>query len=57
MCYNVSFYSIDHPTVELRTSLANLRTVAIFPMSDSVPLANFTLELQHALSGISKLND
>ncbi|XP_037832626.1 patatin-like phospholipase domain-containing protein 7 isoform X3 [Kryptolebias marmoratus] len=31
---------------------SNLSTVAILPVSDEVPLTAFTLELQHALSGI-----
>ncbi|XP_054630330.1 patatin-like phospholipase domain-containing protein 7 isoform X1 [Dunckerocampus dactyliophorus] len=31
---------------------ANLSTVTILPVSDDVPLTAFTLELQHALSGI-----
>uniref|UniRef100_M3ZS35 lysophospholipase n=1 Tax=Xiphophorus maculatus TaxID=8083 RepID=M3ZS35_XIPMA len=31
---------------------SNLSTVAILPVSDDVPLTTFTLELQHALSGI-----
>uniref|UniRef100_A0A672HHZ1 lysophospholipase n=1 Tax=Salarias fasciatus TaxID=181472 RepID=A0A672HHZ1_SALFA len=31
---------------------SNLSTVAILPVSDDVPLTAFTLELQHALSGI-----
>ncbi|KAG7234276.1 hypothetical protein INR49_005237 [Caranx melampygus] len=31
---------------------SNLSTVAILPVSDEVPLTSFTLELQHALSGI-----
>ncbi|KAM9393186.1 patatin-like phospholipase domain-containing protein 7 isoform 2-T2 [Pholidichthys leucotaenia] len=32
--------------------VSNLSTVAILPVSDEVPLTAFTLELQHALSGI-----
>ncbi|XP_015235409.1 PREDICTED: patatin-like phospholipase domain-containing protein 7 [Cyprinodon variegatus] len=31
---------------------SNLSTVAILPVSEEVPLTTFTLELQHALSGI-----
>ncbi|XP_077377015.1 patatin-like phospholipase domain-containing protein 7 [Festucalex cinctus] len=31
---------------------SNLSTVAILPVSDEIPLMAFTLELQHALSGI-----
>ncbi|XP_077600374.1 patatin-like phospholipase domain-containing protein 7 [Stigmatopora nigra] len=31
---------------------SNLSTVAILPVSDEIPLTAFTLELQHALSGI-----
>uniref|UniRef100_A0A665UV37 lysophospholipase n=1 Tax=Echeneis naucrates TaxID=173247 RepID=A0A665UV37_ECHNA len=31
---------------------SNLSTVAILPVSEEVPLTSFTLELQHALSGI-----
>lgn len=31
---------------------SNLSTVAILPVSEEVPLTAFTLELQHALSGI-----
>ncbi|XP_037535877.1 patatin-like phospholipase domain-containing protein 7 [Nematolebias whitei] len=31
---------------------SNLSTVTILPVSDEVPLTSFTLELQHALSGI-----
>ncbi|XP_068506230.1 patatin-like phospholipase domain-containing protein 7 isoform X4 [Syngnathus scovelli] len=32
--------------------VTNLSTVAILPVSDEIPLMAFTLELQHALSGI-----
>ena len=32
--------------------VSNLSTVAILPVSEEVPLTAFTLELQHALSGI-----
>ncbi|MEQ2171613.1 hypothetical protein GOODEAATRI_012640 [Goodea atripinnis] len=33
---------------------SNLSTVTILPVSEEVPLTTFTLELQHALSGIGK---
>lgn len=42
----------EHPNVEPRPTVANLATVAVLPVSDKVPLSNFTLELQHALTGI-----
>lgn len=42
----------EHPNVEPRPTVANLATVAVLPVSDKVPLSNFTLELQHALNGI-----
>lgn len=34
----------------------NLATVAILPVSENVPIENFTLELQHALGAIGKFN-
>ncbi|ESP05016.1 hypothetical protein LOTGIDRAFT_61439, partial [Lottia gigantea] len=35
-----------------RPAVTNLATVAVLPISEDVPLTNFTLELQHALNGI-----
>lgn len=35
---------------------SNLSTVTILPVSEEVPLMAFSLELQHALSGIGKGN-
>ena len=40
-------------TIE-RPAVSNLATVAIVPVSDDVPLANFTLELQCCLNYIGK---
>ena len=45
---------IDHPSKEVRPTVANLNTVAILPVSDDVPLSNFTLELQHSLNAIGQ---
>ena len=42
----------ENPNKESRPTGANLSTVAILPVSDDVPLSNFTLELQHSLSAI-----
>lgn len=56
-CCVLSYYDVEHPNVEPRPTVANLATVAVLPVSDKVPLSNFTLELQHALNGIGKLND
>ena len=44
----------EHPNQEPRPAVANLNTVAVLPVND-VPLSNFALELQHALSGIGKV--
>lgn len=35
---------------------SNLSTVTILPVSEDVPLMAFSLELQHALSGIGNVN-
>ncbi|XP_035824813.1 patatin-like phospholipase domain-containing protein 7 [Aplysia californica] len=35
-----------------RTTVANLATIAIVPVTEDVPLTNFSLELQHALLSI-----
>ncbi|KAK6196270.1 hypothetical protein SNE40_001523 [Patella caerulea] len=40
------------PNPATRPTVTNLATVAVLPVSDDVPLTNFTLELQHALNGI-----
>ncbi|XP_041368737.1 patatin-like phospholipase domain-containing protein 7 [Gigantopelta aegis] len=42
----------EKPNVENLALTANLATVAVLPVSDDVPLMNFTLELQHALLAI-----
>ena len=42
----------EHPKVDQRPAVANLATVAILPVTDEVPLYNFTLELQYALNPI-----
>uniref|UniRef100_A0A672HEZ4 lysophospholipase n=1 Tax=Salarias fasciatus TaxID=181472 RepID=A0A672HEZ4_SALFA len=41
-----------HASWDSGNPASNLSTVAILPVSDDVPLTAFTLELQHALSGI-----
>ncbi len=38
-----------------RPAVANLATVAVLPVTDDVPLSNFTVELQFALNAIGKL--
>ena len=42
----------ENPNVDQRPTVANLATVAIIPVSDKVPLYNFTMELQWALNAI-----
>lgn len=43
---------VEQPASEPAVLSANLATVAILPVSDDVPLKNFTKELHHALSAI-----
>ena len=46
---------IDRPRpIELRSSQANLNTVALLAVSDDVPLSAFAFELLHCLSAIGK---
>ncbi|XP_041855106.1 patatin-like phospholipase domain-containing protein 7 isoform X2 [Melanotaenia boesemani] len=47
-------HSLNTPTSKWDTGnpVSNLSTVAILPVSDETPITAFTLELQHALSGI-----
>ena len=44
---DVSEGNFDNPAM-----VTNLATVAVVPASQSVPIENFTLELQHALGAI-----
>lgn len=37
-----------------RSTVANLATIAIVPVTEDVPTTNFALELQHALLTIGK---
>ena len=43
--------------VEQRPSQSNFSTVAIVPVSEDVPLSQFTLELYHSLLSIGKLEE
>lgn len=47
-----SSVSMDNDTKMERSTVANLATIAIVPVTEDVPLTNFTLELQHALLAI-----
>lgn len=38
-----------------RSTVDNLATIAIVPITEDVPLTNFSLELQHALLSIGKI--
>lgn len=50
------FYNVD-PVVKDQTSVGNLATVAVLPISRDVQITSFTLELQHALQVIGKLQN
>lgn len=50
----ICFYNVD-PVVKDQTSVGNLATVAVLPISRDVQITSFTLELQHALQVIGKL--
>uniref|UniRef100_A0A8C6M4K5 lysophospholipase n=1 Tax=Nothobranchius furzeri TaxID=105023 RepID=A0A8C6M4K5_NOTFU len=43
---------VNGPLWDAGNPVSNLSTVTILPVSEEVPLTTFTLELQHALSGI-----
>ena len=45
--FDVSEANFENPAM-----VTNLATVAVVPASTSVPIENFTLELQHALGAI-----
>jgi hypothetical protein len=53
-CYGDVF--IDS-VVKDKTSVGNLATVAVLPISKDVQVTSFTLELQHALTAIGKVNN
>lgn len=52
----IYFYNVD-PVVKDQTSVGNLATVAVLPISRDVQITSFTLELQHALEVIGKLQN
>ncbi|XP_076455375.1 patatin-like phospholipase domain-containing protein 7 isoform X2 [Babylonia areolata] len=52
MAGNMPFNKNGESTLDNRAIVSNLATVAVVPASDSVPIDNFTMELQHALSAI-----
>lgn len=45
------------PVVKDKTSVGNLATVAVLPISKDVQVTSFTLELQHALTAIGKVEN
>ncbi|XP_048732326.2 patatin-like phospholipase domain-containing protein 7 isoform X2 [Ostrea edulis] len=45
-------FPIADPVVKDKTSVGNLATVAVLPISKDVQVTSFTLELQHALTAI-----
>ena len=47
-------FLLEHPDIEPRPTVANLATVAVVAVNEDVPLSNFTMELQHALSAIGQ---
>ncbi len=49
----VPFCCAGQPALD-RPAVTNLSTVAILPVSDDVPLANFTLELQCCLNALGE---
>lgn len=66
MYYNLIFikylndlymYLLLDPVVKDQTSVGNLATVAVLPISRDVQITSFTLELQHALQVIGKLQN
>lgn len=50
-------YLLLDPVVKDQTSVGNLATVAVLPISRDVQITSFTLELQHALQVIGKLQN
>lgn len=52
MTTNMTFNKSGESTLDNPAIVSNLATVAVVPASDSVPIDNFTMELQHALSAI-----
>ncbi|KAL8574962.1 hypothetical protein ACOMHN_064494 [Nucella lapillus] len=52
MTSNMTFNKSGESTLDNPAIVSNLATVAVVPASDSVPIDNFTMELQHALSAI-----
>lgn len=50
-------YLLLDPVVKDQTSVGNLATVAVLPISREVQITSFTLELQHALQVIGKIQN